>query len=120
MASAPAASTPRRDGHERQHIRTLESPRIGGTTGRREGSWAHRPDVSALALIDDCPLTDREIDVPRATADGYSAVDVAGHLHLAEGTVRNHLSSAMRKTQTQTQTQTRHEAARYAREHDWL
>ncbi|MFJ2175024.1 DNA-binding response regulator [Streptomyces sp. NPDC087851] len=74
------------------------------------------PDVSALALIDDCPLTDREIDVLRATADGYSAVDIAGQLHLAEGTVRNYLSQAMRKTQTQT----RHEAARYAREHDWL
>ncbi|MEV0778388.1 DNA-binding response regulator [Streptomyces sp. NPDC050433] len=74
------------------------------------------PDVSALALIDDCPLTDREIDVLRATADGYSAVDIAGQLHLAEGTVRNYLSNAMRKTQTQT----RHEAARYAREHDWL
>lgn len=74
------------------------------------------PDVSALALIDDCPLTDREIDVLRATADGYSAVDIAGQLRLAEGTVRNYLSNAMRKTQTQT----RHEAARYAREHDWL
>ncbi|MEU6608397.1 response regulator transcription factor [Streptomyces shenzhenensis] len=74
------------------------------------------PDVSALALIDDCPLTDREIDVLRATADGYSAADIAGQLHLAEGTVRNYLSNAMRKTQTQT----RHEAARYAREHDWL
>ncbi|MFJ8792213.1 response regulator [Streptomyces sp. NPDC102462] len=74
------------------------------------------PDVSALALIDDCPLTDREIDVLRATSDGYSAADIAGQLHLAEGTVRNYLSNAMRKTQTQT----RHEAARYAREHDWL
>ncbi|MFD8384703.1 DNA-binding response regulator [Streptomyces sp. NPDC059679] len=74
------------------------------------------PDVSALALIDDCPLTDREIDVLRATADGYSAADIAGRLHLAEGTVRNYLSNAMRKTQAQT----RHEAARYAREHDWL
>ncbi|MGO4756649.1 LuxR C-terminal-related transcriptional regulator, partial [Streptomyces sp. 2MCAF27] len=74
------------------------------------------PDVSALALIDDCPLTDREIDVLRATADGYSAADIAGRLHLAEGTVRNYLSNAMRKTQAQT----RHEAARYARDHDWL
>ncbi|TDC48832.1 response regulator transcription factor [Actinomadura sp. KC345] len=74
------------------------------------------PDVSALAVIDDCPLTDREIDVLRATRDGYSAADIAARLHLAEGTVRNYLSSAMQKTQTRT----RHEAARYAREHDWL
>ncbi|WP_106403321.1 response regulator transcription factor [Actinocorallia populi] len=74
------------------------------------------PDVSALAVIDDCPLTDRELDVLRATRDGYSAADIAARLHLAEGTVRNYLSSAMQKTQTRT----RHEAARYAREHDWL
>ncbi|WP_018657318.1 response regulator transcription factor [Actinomadura flavalba] len=73
-------------------------------------------DVSALALADDCPLTDRELDVLRATADGYSAADIAARLHLAEGTVRNYLSNAMQKTQTRT----RHEAARYAREHDWL
>ncbi|MBE1489571.1 response regulator [Plantactinospora soyae] len=73
-------------------------------------------DVSALALIDDCPLTDREIDVLRATGDGYSVADIATRLHLAEGTVRNYLSNAMQKTQTRT----RHEAARYAREHDWL
>ncbi|MFC3998887.1 response regulator [Nocardiopsis sediminis] len=74
------------------------------------------PEVSALAVVDDCPLTDREIDVLRATRDGYSVADIAGRLHLAEGTVRNYLSNAMQKTQTRT----RHEAARYAREHDWL
>ncbi|RAY15050.1 DNA-binding response regulator [Actinomadura craniellae] len=74
------------------------------------------PDVSALAVIDDCPLTDREIDVLRATGEGYSVADIAGRLHLAAGTVRNYLSNAMQKTQTRT----RHEAARYAREHDWL
>jgi two-component system response regulator DesR len=74
------------------------------------------PDVSALAVVDDCPLTDREIDVLRATGEGYSVADVAAQLHLAEGTVRNYLSNAMQKTQTKT----RHEAARYARQHDWL
>lgn len=74
------------------------------------------PDVSALAVVDDCPLTDREIDVLRATGEGYSAAEIAARLHLAAGTVRNYLSHAMQKTQTRT----RHEAARYAREHDWL
>ncbi|MDA0564222.1 response regulator transcription factor [Streptomonospora sp. S1-112] len=74
------------------------------------------PEVSALAVVDDCPLTDREVDVLRATRDGYSVAESAARLHLAEGTVRNYLSNAMRKTQTRT----RHEAARYAREHDWL
>jgi two-component system, NarL family, response regulator DesR len=80
--------------------------------GRR---WVD-PDVSALAVIDDCPLTDRELDVLRVTSQGYSVAEIAAQLHLAEGTVRNYLSHAMQKTQTQT----RHGAARYAREHDWL
>jgi two-component system response regulator DesR len=86
-------------------IRTLHE-------GRR---WID-PDVSALAVVDDCPLTDREVDVLRATGEGYSVADIAAQLHLAEGTVRNYLSNAMQKTQTRT----RHDAARYAREHDWL
>jgi DNA-binding NarL/FixJ family response regulator len=55
-------------------------------------------------------------NVLRVTGEGYSVAEIAGRLHLAPGTVRSCLSSAMQKTQTQT----RHEAARYAREHDWL
>jgi two-component system, NarL family, response regulator DesR len=74
------------------------------------------PEVSALAVINDCPLTERELDVLRVTGEGYSVAEIAARLHLAPGTVRNYLSNAMQKTQTQT----RHEAARYAREHDWL
>ncbi|RPF21901.1 response regulator transcription factor [Myceligenerans xiligouense] len=81
-------------------------------SGRR---WIDQ-DVSAAAIVDDNPLTDREADVLRVTGDGYSVAEIAARLHLAQGTVRNYLSNAMRKTQTRT----RHEAARYAREHDWL
>ncbi|WP_367125463.1 DNA-binding response regulator [Streptomyces phytohabitans] len=81
-----------------------------------EGQRWIDPDVSMLALVDDCPLTDREIEVLRATGEGFSVADIAVRVHLAEGTVRNYLSNAMRKTQTRT----RHEAARYARQQDWL
>lgn len=80
--------------------------------GRR---WVD-PEVSARAVVDDNPLTARELDALRLTSEGYSVADIAGRLFLAEGTVRNYLSSAMRKTQARS----RHEAARYAREHDWL
>lgn len=79
------------------------------------GRWVD-PDVSALALVDDNPLTDREVDVLRATSEGYSVAEISARLHLAQGTVRNYLSNAMHKTRSRT----RHEAARYAREHDWL
>lgn len=94
---------------EPQHIASIVAALHAG---RR---WIDQ-DVSAAAIMDDSPLTDREVDVLRETGEGYSAVEIAGRLHLAPGTVRNYLSSAMQKTQTQT----RHGAARYAREHDWL
>lgn len=74
------------------------------------------PAVAARAVIDDCPLTDRELDALRLTSEGYMVADIAAQLSLAEGTVRNYLSNAMSKTQARS----RHEAARYAREHDWL
>lgn len=74
------------------------------------------PDISALAVVDDSPLTDRELDVLRETLSGYSVREIAARLHLAEGTVRNYLSNAMQKTQTDN----RREAARYARSREWL
>lgn len=74
------------------------------------------PEVSARAVIDDNPLTVRELDALRLTSEGYSVADIAARLFLADGTVRNYLSSAMHKTQARS----RHEAARYARENDWL
>lgn len=79
------------------------------------GRWIDQ-DVSAAAIVDDNPLTDREADALRVTGEGYSVAEIATRLHLAQGTVRNYLSNAMQKTQTRT----RHEAARYAREHGWL
>lgn len=81
-----------------------------------EGKRWIDPDVSARAVVDDCPLTDRELDVLRETRGGYAVPEMAARLHLAEGTVWNYLSSAIQKTQSTT----RHEAARYAFERDWL
>lgn len=74
------------------------------------------PDISALAVLDDSPLTDRELDVLRETLEGYAVKEIAARLHLAEGTVRNYLSNAMQKTQTRN----RRDAARYARSREWL
>lgn len=74
------------------------------------------PEISALAVLDDSPLTDRELDVLRETLEGSSVAEIAARLHLAEGTVRNYLSHAMHKTQTRN----RREAARYARSREWL
>ena len=73
-------------------------------------------DISAAAMIDDCPLTERELDALRLTTEGFSVREIGARLHLASGTVRNYLSSAMQKTGTSS----RHAAARTARERSWL
>jgi two-component system response regulator DesR len=44
------------------------------------------------------PLTDRETDVLRVVQRGGTIREIARELHLTEGTVRNHLSSAIGKT----------------------
>jgi len=62
------------------------------------------------------PLTDRERDVLRAASAGGTIADVAKVLSLSQGTVRNHLSSAIGKTGART----RAEAARVAEDHGWL
>jgi two-component system response regulator DesR len=73
-------------------------------------------DISASAMMDDCPLTERELDTLRLTTDGFSVREISARLYLASGTVRNYLSSAMQKTGGSS----RHTAARVARERGWL
>jgi two-component system, NarL family, response regulator DesR len=75
------------------------------------------PDIAASALTeDDCPLTARELDVLRAARTGATVAEIAEHVHLAQGTVRNYLSSAMAKLHAPT----RHAAAHRAWEEGWI
>ncbi|MFD9938751.1 response regulator [Streptomyces massasporeus] len=62
------------------------------------------------------PLTTRERDVLKASADGATVADIAAGLHLSESTVRNYLSSTIGKTGTRN----RAEALREARHQGWL
>src|SRR6185503_10208157 len=75
------------------------------------------PHLAAATLASDpSPLTDRERDVLRAARSGATVADVAGALHLSEGTVRNYLSSAIAKTGARN----RVEAATVADDRGWL
>ena len=57
------------------------------------------PALATDSLVaGESPLTARETDVLRAARDGSSVATIAGRLFLSEGTVRNHLSSAIGKT----------------------
>ena len=51
------------------------------------------------------PLTDRERDVLKHVGDGLPNSEIAQRLHLAEGTVRNYLSSAILKLQARNRTE---------------
>ncbi len=75
------------------------------------------PELALAALSDgDNPLTGRERDVLKASLDGTSVADIAAQLYLSEGTVRNHISTAIQKLNVHN----RMEAAHLAKERGWL
>lgn len=75
------------------------------------------PEIAAAALTAErCPLTDRELDALRVSRSAGSVAEIAKALHLAQGTVRNYLSSAMMKLNAAS----RHEAAERAWQQGWI
>ena len=75
------------------------------------------PALAVAALEEgDNPLTARERQVLEASAGGESVAGVARRLYLSEGTVRNHLSAAIKKLGARN----RVEAARRAESKGWL
>ncbi|MEU0493057.1 response regulator transcription factor [Nocardiopsis sp. NPDC006139] len=76
------------------------------------------PDLAVASLTHGTsPLTPREREVLAAVLNGGDDVAaLARSLGMSQGTLRNHLSSAIGKTGTRT----RAEAARVAEEHGWL
>jgi two-component system, NarL family, response regulator DesR len=81
-----------------------------------QGARVIDAELAAEALGEIDPLTDRERDVLRLTADGHSTADIAAKLRLSAGTVRNYLSESIDKLSASN----RFDAARIAREKGWL
>ena len=80
------------------------------------GGRAIDPELAMAGWEGDDPLTDRERQVLRLAGDGKSSADIAGLVHLSEGTVRNYLSEAIAKLGAAN----RVDAARLARHKGWL
>jgi two-component system response regulator DesR len=75
------------------------------------------PGLAAVALSEgDTPLTEREREVLAASANGATIEDLSRELYLSEGTVRNYLSTAIKKLGVRN----RVEAARLAEKKGWL
>jgi two-component system response regulator DesR len=81
------------------------------------GRRAIDPTLAAAAITEgESPLTPREHEVLAAAAAHDTAAAIAATLHLSEGTVRNYLSSAIRKLGARN----RREAIDLAVEKGWL
>ncbi|HJQ29850.1 MAG TPA: response regulator transcription factor [Rubrobacter sp.] len=82
-----------------------------------QGERVVDPVLAAAALSEgDNPLTEREREVLAASANGATIEDIAAKLYLSEGTVRNYLSTAIKKMGMRN----RVEAARLAERKGWL
>lgn len=82
-----------------------------------EGDRVVDPELALAALAEGHnPLTGREREVLSVALSGASLADIAIHLTLSEGTVRNHLSTVIQKLGAHN----RMEAARLAEQKGWL
>jgi len=81
------------------------------------GGTAIDSTLAAAAITEgDSPLTAREHEVLAAAAGNDTAADIAARLYLSEGTVRNYLSTAIRKLGARN----RREAVEIAEQKGWL
>ncbi|MBS7456183.1 response regulator transcription factor [Coralloluteibacterium stylophorae] len=80
------------------------------------GGRAIDPELAVEAWGEADPLTERERQVLRLAGEGRSAPEIAAHLNLSQGTVRNYLSEAIGKLGVGN----RIEAHRLARQKGWL
>lgn len=75
------------------------------------------PELAAEAIsAGDNPLTPREADILELAADGVPADEIAAKVALSPGTVRNYISSAMRKLGATN----RHDAVQITRRNGWI
>lgn len=69
--------------------------RVGITERLMQGLGKMQTEFDSLEQPD--PLTDRETEILRLMAGGYSNKEIAAALNVAEGTVKNHVSSVLSK-----------------------
>ncbi|GAA2163926.1 response regulator transcription factor [Pedococcus bigeumensis] len=116
-----------RPGFLRRALQAGASGFVVKDTPARQLAEAVRRVHSGLRVVDpalaadslaggESPLTARETEVLIAARNGGSVADIARDVSLSEGTVRNHLSSAIGKTMARN----RADAVRIADEYGWL
>lgn len=81
-----------------------------------EGEQVVDPALALSALREEDPLTPREREVLRAAREHSTIAELASHLYLSEGTVRNYLSTVIHKLGAKN----RAEAIATAEQKGWL
>ncbi|MBB1243640.1 response regulator transcription factor [Streptomyces durbertensis] len=90
---------------------------VAGVHAVAAGEAVGDPEVLRAAReIGGSPLSVREREILRRVATGADTADIARELSLTVGTVRNHLSAAVRKLAARTPV----DAVRIAADRDWL
>jgi DNA-binding NarL/FixJ family response regulator len=95
-------------------LKDLPAPRLVETIRRvHEGEVLIQPEIASRALRIALhspgdlpePLSDREQEVLVMLAQGIPNKEIAGTLHIAEGTVKNHVSNILGKLRAQNRTE---------------
>lgn len=90
---------------------------LDGIRRLAHGLRAVDPELAAASLsIGASPLSEKETEVLRAVSLGGSTADISARVFLSEGTVRNHISSAIGKLGVAN----RAEAIRVATDNGWV
>lgn len=89
-------------------MRTIETV----LAGRKEYS----PELMDILLTQRSPLTAQESQLLKLVADGLSNKEIASHLYLSDGTVRNYMTSILSKLGAENRTA----AVKIAQEKGWI
>lgn len=81
-----------------------------------EGKKEYSPELMETILTHPNPLSSQEQVVLREVAKGASNQEIADHLFLSNGTIRNYMSAILTKLDAENRT----EAAKIAQEKGWL
>ena len=80
------------------------------------GQKEYSPELMETILTQPNPLSSQEQAVLREVAKGASNQEIADHLYLSNGTIRNYMSAILNKLDAENRT----EAAKIAQEKGWL
>jgi DNA-binding NarL/FixJ family response regulator len=82
---------------------TLIAPSVARKVVSEFARLKPAPPITAESLPE--PLSEREIEILKVLAQGHTNKEIAEHLHLAEGTVKNYVTSILQKIGARDRTQ---------------